>query len=196
MPIFILEGVAQVDGKRVHGVALREGISKKGNKYTLDQIKTARNQGLPLPIRGVHRGDVIGEISFSWDETQKALIYDGVITSPTKISEVRNGHYGVSVEAQADQVVTDCEGEYCHPKPIGLTLTGLAIASIPGTFGTSIEIQESMQEWPEQNNHKCDKCIEEGITEEKAELEKKVLDLELKVKNLTTCKKCGGIKKH
>lgn len=196
MPIFILEGIAKINGKRVSGIALREGISKKGNKYTIDQIRTARNQGIPLPLRDVHRGDVIGEISFSWDEKQKALMYDGVLTSPTKISQVRNGNYGVSIEAQADQVVTECEAQYCHPTPVGISLTGLAIESVPATFGTTIEIHEAIQQWPEQKNHKCDKCIEEGITEEKAELEKKVLDLELKVKNLTTCKKCGGIKKH
>lgn len=195
MPEFILEGIATVEGVKISGVALREGISKKGNKYTEDQIKTAKNLGVPLPLKWEHRGPTVGEITFSWDDTQKALIYEGMITSPTKSFQLKNGKYGVSVEAEAEQVITDCEAQYCHPKPINLSLSGLAIATIPATFGTSVEIRESMQSWPEQKHEKCDHCIAESIEQTKEELTKKISELESKITEITTCKKCGGKKK-
>ncbi len=158
----------------IHGTLLREGVSRNGNLYTIDEMKKIAGQaeGIPLYVgtmikrnpntgriqTGMHANiekNRVGRIIKTvFDEAKRVIKFWAELVNtkehPHIIEEVRKG-WGVSIGgiAHKAKIVINEAGEILR-KILGMVLNHVQLLppdKITGVVGTeieSIEVQESM----------------------------------------------------
>lgn len=161
---------------KIGGLALNEGISRNGNKYTFENLK--ENDGRNFKWLFGHPGNDVeehvvgkGRLNLSG----KDLLHEGKIRNtarhPDVIQSVKDGFLGPSIHAKARKI-TEEDGNYLveglNIMGVGLVaFQGVKSASIDYAIAESFEMKESSEE-DEQKDSTEDKMSEEEVKQPEA----------------------------
>ena len=141
-----LDAYSRIDeSAKIQGVALIPRISRNNNLYTKEELK--RFDGKKVPLNWEHNPDKqIGSVTFSYNEDQETVYYEGIITDASAALVAKNKTLFTSIEAEPEGVEEICNhgtpGD-CFAMPFGLRPTGLALTETPGVPETSVTVIEN-----------------------------------------------------
>lgn len=209
--MFLIESLARIDEQaKITGVALIPRISRNNRLYTKEELK--RFDNVTVPLNWEHDSNkIIGKITFHYNPELETVYYDGLVSDEKYAQLVKNKTLFTSIEAEPQFSQQVCNGPSdCFEMPFGLLPHGLALTESPGVPETSVKVVESLikencmsdclqakkdagKPIDDQAKAICSsECEDENIKK----LKSRITELESLVRELTTCKKCGGIRKN
>ena len=130
---------------KIQGVALIPRISRNNNLYTKAELK--RFDGVTVPLNWEHNPDKqIGTVTFSYNEEQETVYYEGEITDTSAALVAKNKTLFTSIEATpqgAEEICNHGSPDDCFAMPFGLKPEGLALTETPGVPETTVRVIEN-----------------------------------------------------
>ena len=148
---------------KIGGLALNEGVSRNGNKYTFENL--VENNGKDFKWLFGHPGDDVEEHIVGKGRLHlsgKDLLHEGKIRNtarhPDVVQSVKDGFLGPSIHANARKI-TEKDGDYLVE---GLNIMGVGLVAFQGVKSASIDyaIAESF-EMKESSEEDAEKPMEE-----------------------------------
>lgn len=144
-----IESVARTTegGTEIFGVAAVSMFSRNDNVYFPAEL--ARNDGKIVPLNWMHEDPVrkIGEVTLTFNQEKRRLMYQGTITDPEIADLVKNRELFVSIGADSADQKEVCDTAQCYNAPIGLDIFELSIVDVPGIPEVTLNVlRESFKE--------------------------------------------------
>lgn len=159
----IFTGLAEIEGSRIWGRAMVPGISRNFNLYTPDQMEISNGLGVPLRLDWEHTEEVIGSVIFTYNKELQELHYEGTVTKQSRMNEIKDGKYQVSIEADCESVEHVCTENQCYNMALGITWEGMGITDRPGVTASTLFHESRLTESvaPHKFHKTCAKCREQ-----------------------------------